>query len=191
MCPWSGRSWLGGSLAAGTGQHTGQGNHGATGRAVAVVPSDPHARTACRPGHRRGFRDGPSRVGAAIGCRLPRWAQPETAKVAAGTTEVPSGRANPLIHPTGLEPATFGSVDRRTAKTEYTQPSVKPITCDDGKSPATSVLALRLALLVENDPDLTVVVEAWESLVTPVRAGILAMAKAAVGGDPGGHFGQY
>jgi hypothetical protein len=40
-------------------------------------------------------------------------------------------------------------------------------------------LASCLALLVQKSPDLAVVVECWDSLSEPVRAGIVAMVKAA------------
>jgi hypothetical protein len=40
-------------------------------------------------------------------------------------------------------------------------------------------LASCLALLVQKSPDFALVVECWDSLSDPVRAGIVAMVKAA------------
>jgi len=43
-------------------------------------------------------------------------------------------------------------------------------------------LAENLALLVQKYPDLIMLIEAWETLSEPVKAGILAMVQAATGG---------
>jgi len=40
-------------------------------------------------------------------------------------------------------------------------------------------LAFYLALLAQKSPDLALLVERWDGLPEPVRAGILAMVKAA------------
>ena len=44
-------------------------------------------------------------------------------------------------------------------------------------------MASYLALLVEESPDLAAVVKAWPDLPEAVRAGIVAMVKAATGED--------
>jgi hypothetical protein len=41
-------------------------------------------------------------------------------------------------------------------------------------------LASCLAFLSENQPDLATVINAWASLPTPIKAGILAMIKSTI-----------
>ena len=65
-----------------------------------------------------------------------------------------------------------GILSPQPATTQAAQPQPLSETTD-------SVLAECLALLAQNDPDFATVAEAWSDLPEPVRAGIVAMVKAA------------
>ena len=77
-------------------------------------------------------------------------------------------RPRSQIHPSGFEPLTFGSVDRRRTYVRIT--------------PARLWTQRDPGLPTDNrqiDADLTVVVDAWAELPEAIRAGILAMVRAA------------
>jgi hypothetical protein len=62
-----------------------------------------------------------------------------------------------------------------------TQPVVKSKACENNANN----LASCLALLAKKSPDLVHVVENWHSIPEAIRAGIIAMVKAATGTDRG------
>ncbi len=75
------------------------------------------------------------------------------------------------LRPAGFEPATYGLGNNPGSLAT----SSTPATCDNHEK----VLASCLALLTRTSPDLAKVVEHWDALPEPVRAGIVAMVQAA------------
>ena len=75
-----------------------------------------------------------------------------------------------VVRPAGLEPATCGLGNRKNATVRASQTS----TYND----TDSVLGACLATLQQHIPDLASVVEGWENLPEPVRAGIPAVISA-------------
>jgi hypothetical protein len=75
------------------------------------------------------------------------------------------------LHPTGLEPVTFGSVDRfhDTATSDAVN------SCDD----AAERLGVLLGALGPKFDGLAAVVKAWPNLPEAIRRAILAMVEAA------------
>ncbi len=89
-------------------------------------------------------------------------------------------RRGASLRRTGIEPVTFGSVDRC--------PTSQPVKPQALMSDATRRSAERTAVGVETTPvdgDLRMVCEAWSGLPDQVRAGIMAMV-GACGGDTSG-----
>jgi hypothetical protein len=78
------------------------------------------------------------------------------------------------LPPAGVEPATYGLGNR-------TGNSVKLDSTNTSANPPKN-LAECLALLAQNSPALALVAECWNGLPDPVRAGIVAMVKAARSG---------
>jgi hypothetical protein len=62
--------------------------------------------------------------------------------------------------------------------------SVKPSHADTSEDPEKN-LAFCLALLAQKSADLALVVERWERLPEPIRAGIVAMVKATLEAESG------
>ena len=74
----------------------------------------------------------------------------------------------------GIEPATHGfSVQAKERENE-------PIPHDSSAGAAPALQMGRISAV--SDPDLRLLTEAWPTLPDPLKAGILAMVKAAVGG---------
>jgi hypothetical protein len=77
---------------------------------------------------------------------------------------------------TGLEPVTFGSVDRRcknvtTETTKICKTAKQQLTPESSKQPKIDTAEL--------PSDLAEIVAAWPELPEPVKAGILAMVQAS------------
>jgi hypothetical protein len=88
-------------------------------------------------------------------------------------TAVHRGAAKVSPRHAGLEPATFGSVDRCS-------PDGAPCPISAYDTPEKSLPSC-LPVFPPNDPDLAAVVTAWPTLPDAIRAGILAMVKVARG----------
>jgi len=94
--------------------------------------------------------------------------------------------------PAGLEPATFGFVDRCDPVQE--SPSAGAVSCSDSSALATSGTLQRggcsegerATERATLDPDAAALLALWPHLTPPARAGLLAMAEAAarLGGQP-------
>ena len=81
-------------------------------------------------------------------------------------------------HPAGVEPATFGSVDRR--RDDVTGQSDKELRQTETPEVPTVVPSPTGAVSgPELPPDLARVVAAWDRLPAAIRAGVLAMVEAA------------
>jgi hypothetical protein len=80
-------------------------------------------------------------------------------------------RRDLVVKAVGLEPTTYGSKDSLRDN-----PSLVNATSSDI---AENDLASCLALLARKSADLALLVERWDALPEAVRAGIVAMAKAA------------
>ena len=74
-----------------------------------------------------------------------------------------------------------GLAKGRPNQTNEAQSTDSSGTCDGSDNLAESVLARRLAFLVQEDADLAAIVEAWPTLPGPVKAGIVAMVNVAGG----------
>jgi hypothetical protein len=83
------------------------------------------------------------------------------------TPDRADSREETEIHPTGLEPVTFGSVDRLDEAATIALPS----TSDNDENR----VAFCVALLRREWPDLAAVVETWPTLPDCVRREIVAM----------------
>ena len=81
----------------------------------------------------------------------------------------PKRGPRPPVHPTGLEPVTFGSVDRTASDTRCYVSTSCGIPEND--------LAFCLALLERVRPELGVVVGAWDQLARPIQRAMLALAE--------------
>ena len=75
---------------------------------------------------------------------------------------------------------TFGLGNRCLKNTHALQGDVGTVVTDRLQLDAEGVLVLCLASLVEQDPDLATVLDAWPALPAAIRAGIVAMVQAAV-----------
>ena len=72
-----------------------------------------------------------------------------------------------------------GLANRRSCENGDSQPPCNNKTCNETQKADDSVLAQRLAHLVEKYPDFAPVATAWPDLPEAVRAGILAMVQAS------------
>ncbi len=75
------------------------------------------------------------------------------------------------VHPTGFEPVTFGSVDRREA--QETQGKTGISETAGANAGALETKPAHIA------PDLQAIIDAWPTLPEAIRTGILAMIRAS------------
>ena len=107
-----------------------------------------------------------------------------------------SNRARPSGGPTlatapprPYNPALAGEVSERLkepvsktgehAGADQVQPTKEQSLTADGEQAGQNVLALRLALLVQKDPDLAKLIDAWADLPEALKTGIMAMIQGA------------